>query len=931
MDNSLLINLDFDEIMKYNITSKNIFIEGLSIPLFLFLCISTHLLFGQKETSDKLDSIHNLSIDQNIKNELYYNHLQKLKENQDYYQLGHDAHHVSRWLYKQKKTEKAAEIAGIAVKGRQKANPYNPTDHRRSQFNLGFYNKKNGNYALAITYFNQLLKIEGSYHLNGRAYVEIGDCYSKLNDHHHALRYVEQSLIHYDIRKDYNKVIRSYIKLGIINKRIRNKENSKAAISHLLKADSLVKVYESKNNRLKYQINFYLGALYRQSLFDYKKAIKYFEETLINIKELNRPILIGQTYYALGLSNISINPNKALQYFNKSLEYKENPYNNSNFFGIAEVYFKSKSYEKADFYYKKSLSHIFNQNTLDSLFSINKKKLIEIKDKTFLLEILKSWQENLIAWGQDANEPTHFNKVIQITKMSDLLIDILLEEDTSNNTKLFWRDVAAEIYILGLEASYLLQDQEYAFYLIEKSKALLLIQDLDRRNEDIPATILDTELRYENNIVDLELQLKKASNKIKDSLSNLSFNIKEKFQNFKDSLRPIYPIHFSETPEVPKVISLKNVTPKPNQVILQFSMSPIVAGSLPRAYGMMTSSKNTTLFKITDIEELISNIKTLRKLLQKPFITEEEEFAYYSTAYNIYDALFSKEIQNQIKGKKVTIVADNILNFIPFEALVTDNKTNTYLIEECEISYEYSLSFSKKMESIKRNADKEFFGIAPIEFSDKLTPLKGSKNEIQTGSNYYTGDLLIKEKATKENFIKEVRNYKILHLATHADASDSIMPWIAFKNKKLLLPELNVLKSEAELVLLSACNTSLGKLYNGEGVSSLARGFFKSGANTVLPSLWNTNDKATATITGDFYKNLSEGKTKSKALHLAKLNYLHNNEGAEASPHYWAPLVLIGDTGTLIPESNGYWVWLLIGVIVLIIVMFSYRSFKTSK
>ena len=72
------------------------------------------------------------------------------------------------------------------------------------------------------------------------------------------------------------------------------------------------------------------------------------------------------------------------------------------------------------------------------------------------------------------------------------------------------------------------------------------------------------------------------------------------------------------------------------------------------------------------------------------------------------------------------------------------------------------------------------------------------------------------------------------------------------------------------IFVLSACNTSLGNIKEGEGVFSLARGFFYSGANSVVSSLWNVNDKSTSQIISSFYENLEKGKSKSSALRLAK-------------------------------------------------------------
>ncbi|MBQ4805821.1 CHAT domain-containing protein, partial [Aquimarina sp. MMG015] len=88
-----------------------------------------------------------------------------------------------------------------------------------------------------------------------------------------------------------------------------------------------------------------------------------------------------------------------------------------------------------------------------------------------------------------------------------------------------------------------------------------------------------------------------------------------------------------------------------------------------------------------------------------------------------------------------------------------------------------------------------------------------------------------------------------------------------------------------------------------------------------------TNDKATATITSDFYKNLSEGQTKSEALRTAKLKYLKNNTDAEASPHYWASLVLIGDSGTLLPTTN-YTNYIILGIVTLLLIILGVFIYK---
>ena len=87
----------------------------------------------------------------------------------------------------------------------------------------------------------------------------------------------------------------------------------------------------------------------------------------------------------------------------------------------------------------------------------------------------------------------------------------------------------------------------------------------------------------------------------------------------------------------------------------------------------------------------------------------------------------------------------------------------------------------------------------------------------------------------------------------------------------------------------------MGKQQEGEGVTNLAQGFFYAGANSVASTLWNTNDKTAAKISLSLYDYLKDGYSKTQALQKAKLDYLDSSSLSEASPYYWAPMILMGD------------------------------------
>jgi CHAT domain-containing protein len=95
-------------------------------------------------------------------------------------------------------------------------------------------------------------------------------------------------------------------------------------------------------------------------------------------------------------------------------------------------------------------------------------------------------------------------------------------------------------------------------------------------------------------------------------------------------------------------------------------------------------------------------------------------------------------------------------------------------------------------------------------------------------------------------------------------------------------------------VVLSACETGLGKLVRGEGMVGLTRAFLYAGTPSVLVSLWNVSDMSTAALMGEFYKNMVKNKrSKTDALRKAQLTLIKNEKYAH--PFYWAPFILVGD------------------------------------
>jgi len=285
-----------------------------------------------------------------------------------------------------------------------------------------------------------------------------------------------------------------------------------------------------------------------------------------------------------------------------------------------------------------------------------------------------------------------------------------------------------------------------------------------------------------------------------------------------------------------------------------------------------------------------------------------------SIYYKITDA--SKEIGhllfNQLgldqlpKGtEQLIVVPSGRISTIPLEALITDvENPNSYLINKYAVSYLYAASLMQKKSDVKNNASIALF--APVEFSELgLSYLPGTKQEVEDISKLFESnktktDLFIEANASKSAVTSAaVAKSNIIHFATHGIV-DEVHPersQICLTTKdgssgSLYTGDIYNLNFDADLVVLSACETGLGKLSKGEGIIGLTRAIIYSGANNMVVSLWSVADNSTSELMIDFYSNMLAGQDYSNALANAKRKMINN--GNYSKSYYWAPFVLIG-------------------------------------
>ncbi|RAV30545.1 CHAT domain-containing protein [Sinomicrobium soli] len=289
-------------------------------------------------------------------------------------------------------------------------------------------------------------------------------------------------------------------------------------------------------------------------------------------------------------------------------------------------------------------------------------------------------------------------------------------------------------------------------------------------------------------------------------------------------------------------------------------------------------------------------IREYLSLFENPHTINNNPSDYARKAHALYNNLFPFPVS----GKNLIIVPDGLLSFIPFETLLTAKSGNVsykampFLLYRHQVSYLTSASFYHRPPPPVTG--KKLLGIFPV-FEGTPEALPYSIEEARSIDALTEATIITGNNATRNFFTRNAKNYGILHLSTHASGGNFVVPpGIAFSDDMMLLHELYSMEFRPELVVLSACETGIGKLQKGEGPISMARAFQYAGAKRLLFSLWKVNDRATAQLMAFFYQHY-ESCGAAAANRKAKTDYLTDDKtpNTRKSPYYWGAFVYYGD------------------------------------
>jgi CHAT domain-containing protein len=282
-------------------------------------------------------------------------------------------------------------------------------------------------------------------------------------------------------------------------------------------------------------------------------------------------------------------------------------------------------------------------------------------------------------------------------------------------------------------------------------------------------------------------------------------------------------------------------------------------------------------------------IKRAVTVIAKP--KEEKSHAYR----DLYELLF-RPIEKYLVGNKVIIIPYGILNYLPFQAL---HDGNQYLVEKYTISYSPSLSILEFLRKQDRKDILKILAFGNPDLNDMTLDLPAAEKEVEMIKEVFpTARVLTRQEATEASAKSLVQEYNIIHFASHGEyipeaplASSILLSSGNGEDGRLEAGEIFDMDINADLVVTSACQTAIGQIGKGDEIVGLTRAFIYAGARSVLGSLWNISDEATASLMMDFYRNM-KSLDEAEALRQAQLKMINSKE--YNSPFFWAPFYITG-------------------------------------
>ena len=756
--------------------------------------------------------------------------------------------------------------------------------------NIGLYFFKANRYSKALTLYEEALLI-----LRETAYNEVdkADCLNNialihlsLGNYERALRYINEAM-EIDLRmNDIVAVALDLKNMGTIYRNKGENKKSKADIRESLKYYAECLNLSEKHGRGRPQAELLnnIGLTY-SSLADYSTALGYFRSALDEATFVRRAGDIGAIACNIGQAYLQMgNFAEAKAYFLKSIELAARLNRDEilweSYLGLGLCFEADKESASALRCYEKAA------DIIDTI----RQQL--------------SWDDQKTGFARDK------------WKVYDAWVDLLFEKKQAEPAV----NVDREIWKI-----------------VEKAKARALFEGLSQaetaRRQSLDPELMRGRKRLTRNMSLTISRLARRGLSSEDKKSLLE-DLERDEDEYATLMNRFEGDNGTGSPSIPSsIIQIEDVQRGllgADTAIVEFFLGE------KRSFVILITEDQVVVEPLPPRSSIEDSLRAYLKILSTP---PRRKFQGLKAGRRIYEELFSA-LDGRLgpRLQYLIIVPDGVLCYLPFETLVrevSDSGTGKFLVESFQVSYAPSVSSlallarrqpaagasrrilamgnpvytAEKSRGVSRQNTygdvlREIYQDNGFDFS----PLPYSQKEIQQIAAIFPDnavDTYVGSEA-REEVIKtnSLADYRIIHFACHGFLDENAPQRSALvlsldddleEDGFLQAREIYELRLNADLVVLSACQTGRGRLENGEGILGLPRMFFYAGARSTISSLWKISDRSTSTLMQHFYRLLATGAGKAQALREAKLRMLRSKL---SHPFYWAGFILHGDYRT---------------------------------
>lgn len=669
-----------------------------------------------------------------------------------------------------------------------------------------------------------------------------------------------------------------------------------------------------------------LGALYAslatitQERGDVKKALLLYQQAFMYDERIgNRAGCAGtlnNTGFLLYFKKLR-QYDMALQYYYRALQYADAGESLNILNSIGNVYVYKRSYDSALLFFQRAFDQIKP--------GIHEKDLLQHTGEyvtnnitEYISNLILDKADTYLAWYRQTKDKRLLNEAVRIYETTDRLFDKIKTGQNELQSKLFWRNHIHRLYENAIEACYLQNNTAGAFYFFEKSRAVLLNDQLTERK-----WMGEEDILRQSQVKKKIAQLERESGAVARNSPQYTawqkelFDNKQELDRLQQVIKTTNPLYFQSFLDS-SFITLDNV----RQTILKDHQALVELFSGDSAvYVLVVTGQHHVLRKLNKarFDELYHSFMST---VASPDRMNRDFISFTRSAHALYRLLFENTV---LPAGRIIISPGG--QYFPFEALVTNDEGQplTYFNNEHAVSYTYSARYLLNgFPGDQHASPRKFMGVAPMQYASNmnLPSLTGSDRSLQRLESYFGKvNNLVASKATKNNFLQQFNQYSIIQLYTHAtDSGYNGEPVIFFADSALLLSDLIYgAKPVTRLIVLSACETGKGKLYQGEGIFSFNREFASLGIPASISDLWQVDNESTYRLTELFYKYLVKGLPADVALQKAKIEFINTGSKEDQLPYYWAAPVLAGESWTM--TNRPAFPWMRAGIIAILIIV----------